>query len=106
MKNNFLYITLSIFCLIILLPFIGIYSKLNFEFNLLNFIENKYILRIIFFSFYQAFLSAFLSCLIAIPFSLALNRHKNLKIIKFIISISGFSFVIPAILIVYAFISW
>ena len=102
MYNKYLYITLSIFCLIILLPFIGIYSKLNFEFNLLNFIENKYILRIIFFSFYQAFLSAFLSCLIAIPFSLALNRHKNLKIIKFIISISGFSFVIPSILIVYA----
>ena len=102
MYNKYLYITLSIFCLIIALPFIGIYSKLTYENNLLNFIENKYILRIIFFSFYQALLSALFSILIAIPFALALNRHKNLKIIRLIISLSGFSFVIPSILIVYA----
>ena len=36
------------------------------------------------------------------PFALALNRHKNLKIVKFIISLCGFSFVMPSILIVYA----
>ena len=53
-------------------------------------------------SLYQAFLSAFISCLLAIPFTLALNRHKNLKIVKIIISLCGFSFVIPSILIVYA----
>ena len=105
MYNKYLYLTLSIFSLIIILPFIGIFTQLEFEEDVvLNFIENKYILRIIFFSFYQAFISALLSCLIAIPFSLALNRHKQLKIIKLIVSISGFSFVIPSILIVYAFI--
>ena len=101
--NKYLYLTLSIFGLIIILPFIGIFSKLNIDLHsLISFIKNKYILRIIYFSFYQAFISAFLSCLIAIPFALALNRHKNLKIIKIIVSLCGFSFVIPSILIVYA----
>ncbi len=102
MYNKFIYLTLSIFCLIIILPLIGIFSKLNFDLKtILNFIENKYTLRIIFFSFYQAFLSAFFSCIIAIPFTLALNRHKDFKIIRIIISLCGFSFVIPSILIVY-----
>ena len=58
--------------------------------------------RIIYFTLYQAFLSSFICCILAIPFSLALNRHKQLKIVKIIISLCGFSFVIPSILIVYA----
>ena len=103
MYNKYLILTLSFFSLIIILPFIGIFSKLNFDFySLLVFINNKYILKIIYFTFYQAFFSAVLSCLIAIPFALALNRHKNLKIIRYLVSICGFSFVIPSILIVYA----
>tara|TARA_B100001540_G_scaffold306646_1_gene318961 strand:- start:279 stop:1817 length:1539 start_codon:yes stop_codon:yes gene_type:complete len=85
------------------LPFIGIFNKITYDLeSIINFLKNTYTQRIIFFSLYQAFLSAFISCLLAIPFSLALNRHKNLKIIKFIISLCGFSFVIPSILIVYA----
>jgi len=101
--NKFNYPVLSFFGLILFLPFIGIFSKLNFNIDsLLNFLSNKYIYRIIFFSFYQAFISAFISCIIAIPFALALNRHKNNKIIKVIISLCGFSFVLPSILIVYA----
>ena len=103
MYNKYLILTLSVFCLIIILPFIGIFSKLNFDLNsLLDLINSTYILRIIFFTFYQALLSAFLSCLLAIPFSLALNRHKNLKLVRYIVTISGFSFVIPSILIVFA----
>ena len=103
MYNKYLILTLSFFSLIIILPFIGIFSKLNFDFySLLVFINNTYILKIIYFTFYQAFFSAVLSCLIAIPFALALNRHKNLKIIRYLVSICGFSFVIPSILIVYA----
>ena len=86
-----------------MLPFIGIFNKITYDLeSIINFLKNTYTQRIIFFSLYQAFLSAFISCLLAIPFSLALNRHKNLKIIKFIISLCGFSFVIPSILIVYA----
>tara|TARA_B100001250_G_scaffold86299_1_gene71392 strand:- start:960 stop:2498 length:1539 start_codon:yes stop_codon:yes gene_type:complete len=85
------------------LPFIGIFNKITYDLeSIINFLKNTYTQRIIFFSLYQAFLSAFISCLLAIPFALALNRHKNLKIIKFIISLCGFSFVIPSILIVYA----
>tara|TARA_B100001029_G_scaffold22089_1_gene14981 strand:+ start:111 stop:1649 length:1539 start_codon:yes stop_codon:yes gene_type:complete len=85
------------------LPFIGIFNKITYDLeSTINFLKNTYTQRIIFFSLYQAFLSAFISCLLAIPFALALNRHKNLKIIKFIISLCGFSFVIPSILIVYA----
>ena len=86
-----------------MLPFIGIFNKITYDLeSIINFLKNTYTQRIIFFSLYQAFLSAFISCLLAIPFALALNRHKNLKIIKFIISLCGFSFVMPSILIVYA----
>jgi len=87
----------------LLLPFVGIFSKVNYDYELIiNFLNNTYTHRIIYFSLYQAFLSAFISCLLAIPFALALNRHKNLKIIKLIISLCGFTFVIPTILIVYS----
>ena len=86
-----------------MLPFIGIFNKITYDLeSIINFLKNTYTQRIIFFSLYQAFLSAFISCLLAIPFALALNRHKNLKIVKLIISLCGFSFVIPSILIVYA----
>ena len=100
-KSNFS--VLFFFGLIILLPFIGIFSKVNYDLNLFfNFFQNSYTHRLIYFSVYQAFVSAILSCFLAVPFALALNRHKDLKIIKFIISLCGFCFVIPTILIVYA----
>ena len=103
MYNILKYSVLSFFSLVILLPFIGIFSKINFDINIIiNFLKNDYTHRIVYFSLYQAFLSAIISCLIAIPFALSLNRRKNLKIVKIIISLCGFSFVIPSILIVYA----
>jgi ABC-type Fe3+ transport system, permease component len=88
-----------------LLPFIGIVSNITYDLeSIINLLTNSYTHRIIYFSLYQAFLSAFISCLLAIPFALALNRHKNLQIVKIIISLCGFSFVMPSILIVYAII--
>ena len=94
---------LSFFVLILILPFVGIFSKISYDLNSIAiFLKNNYTQRIIFFSIYQALLSTLISCLLAIPFSLALNRHKNLKIVKIIISLCGFSFVMPSILIVYA----
>ena len=103
MYNKYNYSILSFFFLVLLLPFIGIFSKINYDLkSIVDFLKNTYTHRIIYFSLYQAFLSAFISCLLAIPFALALNRHKNLKIVKIIISLCGFSFVIPSILIVYA----
>ena len=103
MNNILKFSILSFFSLVLLLPFIGIFSKINFDIStIINFTKNNYTHRLIYFSLYQAFLSAIISCLIAIPFSLSLNRRKNLKIVKIIISLCGFSFVIPSILIVYA----
>ena len=97
------YLILSILCLILILPIIGILSKIEFDiFYLLDFFNNKYNIRIIYISFLQAFLSAIFSCIIAIPFSLSLYRHKNLRIIKFIVSLCGYSFVLPSILVVYS----
>ena len=94
---------LIFFSLILTIPFLGVLSKLNYDFNsLINFLNNTYTKRIIFFSIYQALISALISCILAIPFSLALNRHKNLRIVRIIISLCGFSFVIPSILIVYS----
>ena len=94
---------LSFFSLILAFPFIGIFTKVNYDLNsIFNFLTNSYTQRIIFFSIYQAVLSAIISCVIAIPLALALNRHKNYFLIKCIISLCGFSFVIPSILIVYS----
>ena len=97
------YLVLSILCLVLILPIIGIVTKIDFEISyLFNFFNNKYNIRIIYISFLQAFLSAIFSCIIAIPFALSLYRHKNLRIIKFIISLCGYAFVLPSILVVYS----
>ena len=103
MYNKYNITVLSFFFLILLFPFLGIFSKLNYDIEEVRiFLSNSYTQRIIFFSFYQAFLSAFISCVLAIPFALALNRHKDNKLIRYIISLCGFSFVIPSILVVFS----
>ena len=103
MYNKYQYSVLIFFFIIFILPLIGILSKINFDINYtLDFLKNSYLRRVIFFTLYQAFLSALISCMLAIPFALALNRHKNIKLVKFIISLCGFTFIIPSILIVYA----
>ncbi|MFL2543540.1 MAG: hypothetical protein ACJ0RC_03240 [Alphaproteobacteria bacterium] len=103
MYNKYNLTVLSFFFLILLFPFLGIFSKINYDVQEIKFfLKNSYTQRIIFFSFYQAFLSAFISCILAIPFALALNRHKDHRLIQYIISICGFSFVIPSILIVFS----
>ena len=103
MYRTYNLIVLSFFFLILLFPFIGIFSKINYDYvEIINFLNNNYTKRIIFFTFYQAFLSSFISCALAIPFALSLNRRKNLRFIKFIVSLCGFSFVIPSILIVFS----
>ncbi len=105
MYNKYNLSLLSFFFLILLFPFLGIFSKINFDLEeISSFLNNTYIQRIIFFSFYQAFLSASISCILAILLSLSLNRHKDNKLIRFIISLCGFSFVIPSILIVFSII--
>ena len=96
-------IVLSFFILILLFPLLGIFSNISYDiYEIINFLKNNYTQKIIFFSFYQAFLSALICCLLSIPFALSLNRHKNLKIVKIIVSICGFTFVIPSILIVFS----
>ena len=96
-------IVLSFFILILSFPILGILSKISYDsYEIINFLKNNYTRRIIFFSFYQAFLSALISCLLAIPFALSLNRRKDLMIVKIIISLCGFAFVIPSILIVFS----
>ena len=89
--------------LVIVLPILGIISKIEFEFTyFINFFYSNYNIRLIYISFLQAFLSAILSCVIAIPFSLSLYRHKDLTISKIIVSLCGYSFVLPSILIVFS----
>ena len=82
---------------------VGIISKIDFEIDyLINFFQNKYNIKIIYTSFFQAFLSAILSCLLAIPFSLSLYRHRSSKLVKLIVSLCGYSFVIPPVLIIHS----
>ena len=97
------FLALGFFSLALLLPIIGILSNIEFEFSyFIEFFDNNYNIRLISISFIQAFLSAFISCLIAIPFALCLYRHKELLISKLIISLCGYSFVLPSILIVFS----
>ena len=68
MYNKYNYSVLGFFCLILLLPFIGIFSKITYDLeSIIEFLTNSYTHRIIYFSLYQAFLSAFISCFLAIP---------------------------------------
>ncbi|MBG76710.1 MAG: hypothetical protein CMI98_02415 [Pelagibacteraceae bacterium] len=97
------YFVAFILLTLVILPIFGIISKIEFNnFDLYNFIESNYNIQIIYISFFQALLSASICCLIAIPFSIIFYRNKNLKIIKLIISLCGYSFVIPSILIVHS----
>ena len=103
MLNKIYYLVLSLFSLVLLLPVIGISSKIDFNFSYFSeFFLNDYNIRLFYITFYQAFLSSIISCLIAIPFSLCLYRHKELLISKLIISLCGYSFILPSILIVYS----
>ena len=103
MSYKIYYLILGLFSLVLALPILGIASKIEFEFSyFINFFDSSYNIRLIYISFFQAFLSAILSCAIAIPFSLSLYRHKNLTISKIIISLCGYSFVLPSILIVFS----
>ena len=94
---------LGLFSLALLIPILGIISKIEFEFSyFIKFFDSSYNIRLIYISIFQAFLSATLSCAIAIPFSISLYRHKNSIISKIIISLCGYAFVLPSILIVFS----
>jgi len=99
------YLVLGLFSLVLVLPIIGIITKIEFEFSyFVKFFYNSYNIRLIYISVFQAFLSAILSCAIAVPFSLSLYRHKRSIISKIIISLCGYAFVLPSILIVFSII--
>jgi len=69
---------------------------------LFEFIQSKYNLRLIYITFLQAFLSSLISCVLALPFAISLFRRKKKLINRILISLSGYSFVLPSILIVYS----
>ena len=103
MLNKLYYFFVLILGLIIFLPILGILNKI--EFNLLHlfeFIQSKYNLRLIYITFLQAFLSSLISCVLALPFAISLFRRKKKLINRILISLSGYSFVLPSILIVYS----
>ncbi|MBI28337.1 MAG: hypothetical protein CMI95_00370 [Pelagibacteraceae bacterium] len=89
--------------IIILFPISGIINKFNFDYTYIkDFFQNRYNLRLVYFTFYQAFLSASISCILAIIFSLSMFRRRKNFFTKIAISLSGYSFVLPTILIVFS----
>ena len=97
------FLVLGFLTLVIILPILGIISKIEFDFSyFIRFFNSSYNIRLIYISFIQAFTSATISCIIAILFALSLYRHKNLTIIKVIITLCGYSFVLPSILVVFS----
>ena len=103
MSYKLYYLVLGLFGLVLIFPILGIISKIEFDFSyFLKFFNNSYNIRLIYISVIQAFLSAIFSCVIAIPFALSLYRRKELIISKIIISLCGYAFVLPSILIVFS----
>ena len=103
MLNKLYYFFVLILGLIIFSPLFGILNKFEFNvFYLIEFFQSKYNLRLIYISFLQAFISSLVSCILALPFALSLFRRKKILIFKIIISLTGYSFVLPSILIVYS----
>ena len=97
------FLVLGFFSLVLIIPIIGILSKIEFEFSyIVDFFYNEYNIRLIYISFFQAFLSSIISCLLAIPFASCLYRHKELLISKLIVSLCGYTFVLPSILVVFS----
>ena len=97
------FCVLGLLSLVIVLPILGIISKIEFKFfYFIKFFDSSYNIRLIYISFIQALLSAIFSCTIGILFSSCLYRHKDLIISKIIISLCGYSFILPSILIVFS----
>lgn len=92
--------------LIIILFYIPLIKTLLAGFNLKNFsyiIDSPYYRRITFITFYQAFLSALLSVIMAIPGAYILTRY-NFPGKKLFLSVSSLPFVVPSILTVLGFV--
>ena len=103
MLNKLYFFFVLILGFIIFLPIFGIFNKIEFNsLYLFEFIQSKYNLRLIYITFLQAFLSSLISCVLALPFAISLFRRKKKLINRILISLSGYSFVLPSILIVYS----
>jgi thiamine transport system permease protein len=101
--NKLYYFFVLILGLIIFLPIFGILTKIEFNsLHLFEFIQSKYNLRLVYITFIQAFLSSLISCVLALPFAISLFRRKKKLINRILISLCGYSFVLPSILIVYS----
>ena len=97
------YLVLGLLSLVLIMPILGIISKIEFDFSyFINFFDSSYNIKLIVISIFQAFLSAIISCAIAIPFALSLYKNKKSIISKIIISLCGYAFVLPSILIVFS----
>lgn len=98
---------LLIIMLLFILPLIGILSK-AFSDNALaikQVFSDKYTYKLLLFTFEEAFLSALISTLLALPFA-AFFASYTFKGRKAILSLSELSFTMPSILVVLGFVIW
>lgn len=89
--------------MIILIPLISIFTYYDFRLNLKL---TDYVSSIIYFTFYQSLLSAFLSIITGSLFAYLLNTYKNYYLINLIAQTQSILFVLPTIITVFGILSF
>lgn len=92
----------ALFVIVLLtgLPLCALLLSTN-DLSLQQVVNNTYLKRVIWFSFYQALLSAVLSIVFAIPVALALSREQHFPGRRLLIHVFSMSLVIPTIVAIF-----
>ena len=102
-RTLFSWLCLLLVILIILIPLISIFTYYDFRLNLKL---TDYVSSIIYFTFYQSLLSAFLSIIAGSLFAYLLNTYKNYYLINLIAQTQSILFVLPTIITVFGILSF
>ncbi|WP_419903047.1 ABC transporter permease subunit [Kiloniella sp.] len=86
------------------MAFSGLFSQIN-EIDLSQIFQNKYLLRVIGFTVFQAILSTLLATIIAIPVARALSRRPRLPGRKIFLQLASLSLIMPSIVGVFGIVA-
>lgn len=97
-------IALALLTLLVGLPLIALLLSTS-DLDLTDTLGNTYYKRVIWFSFYQALLSAILSVGLAVPLAQALSREPQFPGRQWLINLFSLSFVIPTIVAIFGIVA-
>ena len=109
-KNKFYFLlslpSLLITALIFIFPLVSVFTKcLSDKEELISVFKSAYTLSLLLFTVRQAFLSAIISTLLALPFALFFS-HYTFPCRRFVLTLSDTAFVLPSVIVVLAFVIW